>query len=80
MANLLDTNKEETVSLMRRLSIILVPAALFIIDKYFVRKEGEYIIIGDTTLTMGDAVLLFLLALTLVALMRPMEQKKYQKH
>ncbi|KKK99487.1 hypothetical protein LCGC14_2632260 [marine sediment metagenome] len=80
MQNLLDTNQEETISKLRKFSILLVPVALFIIDAYFVRRDGEYIIIGDTVLTVGDLLLLFLLAIALVALMRPMEQKKYQRH
>ncbi len=80
MANLLETNQEETISNLRKFSILIVPAALFIIDAYFVRKDGDYIIIGDTALTIRDIVLLFAFAVALVALMRPMEQKKYQQH
>ena len=77
MSNLLKENQEDNVSRLRVFSILIIPSVLIIIDQFLVRRDGDYIVIGETALQIGDIILLFFLALALVALMRPMDQKKY---
>ncbi|MCE7734458.1 MAG: hypothetical protein GPJ54_06245 [Candidatus Heimdallarchaeota archaeon] len=79
MVTLLESDDGDSVSIIRKYSILVIIISLFLLDKFYVRRDGDYIIIGDTALEVGDLILLFLLALAIVALMRPMEQKKYQR-
>lgn len=78
MANLLEKDQEEIDSRMRKFSILYVICGLLLVDAFFVRRDGDYIVIGDTRLTTMDLFLLIGFAVALVALLRPMEHKKYQ--
>lgn len=80
MVNLLEPDQEEFDSKVWKLSFLAIIIFLFIIDNYFISRDGDYIIIGGSALTVRDLFILLAFAVALVALMRPMEHKKFQKH
>jgi hypothetical protein len=80
MDTLIDEQKINQQSFVRKFSIFGVILCLLILDLTKVRKDGNYIIIGDTAVELFTLFLLFMLALGLVALLRPMETKKYMQH
>jgi len=77
MVTLIENERDNRYTIKYSLFFIIV--SLFLIDKYLVRKEDDYIIIGDIAFTVGDLIILFFFALALIALLRPMEHKNYRK-
>lgn len=80
MSKLLRNDKDKIGDKKYQLSIFVILVSLFLIDTYFVKRVGNYVIIGDTALTIRDIFILFMFTLALIALMRPMEHKKFQMH
>ncbi|MHA2029046.1 MAG: hypothetical protein ACXAC2_16470 [Candidatus Kariarchaeaceae archaeon] len=77
---MLESNEVDRPTIFRKLSVFIIVGILFILDRSHVRRDGNYIILGDAVLDTITLFLLFMLALSLVALMRPMESKNYMKN
>ncbi len=79
MVNLIDNQQKEEISGSTKHKFFVIILILLAVDTFLVKRDGDYIIIGDTALEVFDVVMLFFFAIAIIALMRPMDHKMYQK-